>query len=50
MGNKILDKVLDYAPIHNKINKLELRRNFEDLAGQIRPKCYFRNEPTPSFC
>lgn len=50
MGNKILDKVLDYAPIHNKINKLELRRNFEDLAGQIRPQSYFRNEPTPSFC
>ena len=32
MEIKILEKGLDYAPIQNKINEPELRRDFEDFA------------------
>ena len=46
MEIKILKKGLDYVPIQNKINELELRRDFEDFARVIRLKWYFRNEPT----
>ena len=49
MEIKILEKGLDYAPIQNKINEPELRRDFEDFARQVRLKRYFRNEPTFSF-
>ena len=28
---KVLEKALDYAPIQNKINELELRRDFDEL-------------------
>ena len=49
MEIKILGKGLDYAPIQNKINEPELRRDFEDFARQVRLKRYFRNEPTFSF-
>ena len=44
MEIKILEKRLDYAPIQNKINKPELRRDFEDFAGRMRLKWHFRNE------
>ena len=49
MEIKILEKGLDYAPIQNKINKPEVRRDFEDFARRMRLKWYFRNEPTSSF-
>ena len=32
MEIKIIQKRLDYAPIQNKINGPELRRDFEDFA------------------
>ena len=46
---KVLEKGLDYAPIQNKINEPELRRDFENFCRQMRLKWFFRNEPTPSF-
>ena len=46
---KVLEKGLDYASIQNKINEPELRRDFENFCRQMRLKCLFRNEPTPSF-
>ena len=49
MEIKILEKGLHYAPIQNKTNEPELRRNFEDFARRMRHKWYFRNETTPSF-
>ena len=49
MDIKILEKGLDYAPIQNKINKPELRRDSEGYARRMRHKSYFRNEPTSSF-
>ena len=49
MEIKILGKGLDYAPIQNKINEPELRRDFEDFARRMRLKWYFRNGPTSSF-
>ena len=49
MEIKILEKGLDYAPIQNKINEPELRRDFEDFAWGMRLKWYFRNEPISSF-
>ena len=38
MEIKILEKRLDYDPIQNKINKPELRRDFEDFARRMRLK------------
>ena len=49
MEIKILVKGLDYVPIQNKINKPELRRDFEDFTRRMRLKLYFRNESTSSF-
>ena len=46
---KALEKGEDHAPIQNKINELELRRDFENFYRQMRLKWFFRNEPTPSF-
>ena len=46
---KLLEKVLDYSPIQNKINKPELRRNFEGFCRRMGLKWYFHNEPTPYF-
>ena len=49
MEINIFEKGLDYILIQIKINKLDLRRDFEDFARQMRLKWYFRNEPTSSF-
>ena len=49
MKIKIFQIELDYSPIQNKINESELRRDFEDFAGRVRLKWYFRNEPVSSF-
>ena len=46
---KFLEKGLDYAPIQNKINKLELKQDFEEFCCKMRLKWHFRNEPTPEF-
>ena len=46
---KILEKGLDYAPIQNKINELELKQDFEEFCRKIHLKWHFRNEPTPEF-
>ena len=46
---KVLEKGLDYAPIQNKINEPELRRNSENVCRQMSLKWFFRNEPTSSF-
>ena len=46
---KVLEKGLDYAPIQNKINEPELRKDFEEFCKRMRLKWHFRNEPTPSF-
>ena len=46
---KVLEKGLDYAPIQDKINEPELRRDFEEFCRRVRLKWYFCNEPTPYF-
>ena len=46
---KVLERGLDYAPIQNKMNEPELRRNFERFCRQMRLKWFFCNEPIPSF-
>ena len=46
---RILEKGLDFAPIQNKINEPELRRNFKEFCRRIRLKWLFRNEATPEF-
>ena len=46
---KVLEKGLDYAPIQNKINEPELRRDFEEFCRRMRLKWHFHNEPTPNF-
>ena len=40
---------MDFAPIQNIINELELRSNFEEFPRRMRTKWHFRNEPTPFF-
>ena len=49
MEIKIIEKGLDYAPIQNKIDQPELKRDFEGFVRQTRLKWYFRNEPNSSF-
>ena len=46
---KVFEKGLDYAPIQNKINEPELRRDFEEFCRRMRLKWHFLNEPTPYF-
>ena len=41
---KVLEKGWDYAPIQNKINEPELRRDFENFCRQMRLKWFFRDE------
>ena len=45
----VLEKGLDFAPIQNKSNEPELRRDFEQFCGRMRIKWHFRNEPTQEF-
>jgi len=40
---KVLDKGLDFAPIQNKINEPELRKDFESFARLMRIRWHFRN-------
>ena len=46
---KVVEKGLDYAPIQNKINEPEFRRDFEEFCRRVRLTWHFRNEPTPYF-
>ena len=48
-GIKVLEKALDYASIQSKINEPELRNEFEEFCRRMRPKWYFRNDPTSKF-
>ena len=45
----VLEKGLDFAPIQNKINEPELRRDFEQFCRRMRLRWHFRNEPTQEF-
>ena len=40
----ILEKGLDFAPIQNKINKPDLRKDFEEFCRRMRIKWYFHYE------
>ena len=42
-GTNILEKGLDFAPIQNKINEPELRKDFEEFSRRMRIKWYFPN-------
>ena len=46
---KILETVLDYALIQNKVNQLELRQDFDEFSRKMHHKWYFRNEATEDF-
>ena len=46
---RVLEKGLDFAPIQNKLNEPELRRDFKEFCRRMRLKWHFRNEPTPEF-
>ena len=46
---KLLEKGLDFAPIHRKINEPELRKDFEEFCRRIRTKWNFRNKPSQDF-
>ena len=46
---KVLEKGLDYVPIQNKINKPELRNDFNEFCRRMHLTWYFCNEVTPNF-
>ena len=46
---KVLEKGLDFAPIQNKVNEPELRKDFNEFCRRMRIKWHFRNEPSESF-
>ena len=46
---KILEKSLNFAPVERKINKPELRSDFEEFYGKVRANWHFQNQPTPDF-
>ena len=45
----IHEQGLDFAPIQNKINQPELRKDFEEFCRRMRIKWYFRNEISENF-
>ena len=45
----ILEKGLDFAPIQNKINQPELRKDVEEFCRTMRIKWYFRNDISENF-
>ena len=47
--NKVLEKSLNFAPIQNKINELELRTDVNKFHESMRTKWYFKDEPTKEF-
>ena len=46
---KVLEKGLDFAPIQNKVNEPELRKDFDEFCRRMRIKWHFRNEPLENF-
>ena len=46
---KVLEKGLDFAPIQNKVNEPELRKDFDEFCRRMRIKWHFRNEPSENF-
>ena len=46
---KVLEKGLDFAPIQDKINEPELRKDFDEFCRRMRIKWHFRNQPTQDF-
>ena len=46
---KTLEKGLNFAPIQNKINEPEQRKDFKEFCRRMRIKWYFRNDFTPQF-
>ena len=46
---KVLGKGLNFAPIQNKINKPELRTDFNEFCRRMRIKWYFKDEPMKEF-
>ena len=46
---KVLEKGFDFAPIQQKINEPELRKDFEEFCRRMRTKWNFRNEPSQDF-
>ena len=46
---KVLEKGLDFAPIQNKANEPELRKDFDEFWRRMRIKWHFRNEPSENF-
>ena len=46
---KVLERRLDFAPFTRKVNKPELRRDFEEFCRRVRVKWYFRNEISEKF-
>ena len=47
--NKFFEKGLDFAPIQNKINQPELRKDFEEFCRRMRSKWHFRNNISGNF-
>ena len=45
---RVLEKGLYFAPIQNKFNEPELRRDFKEFYRRMRLKWHFRNESTPT--
>ena len=46
---KVLERDLDFVPIQSKVNKLELRQDFENFCRRMRIRWHFRNECTDNF-
>ena len=46
---RALEKGLGFAPIPTKINETDLRADFNEFAGNVRCRWFFRNEPTEKF-
>ena len=42
----VLEKGLGFAPTPTRINKTDLRADFNEFARKMRCKWFFRNEPT----
>ena len=46
---RVSEKCLEFAPIQNKINEPESRKDFQEFCRHIRIKCNFGNEPSENF-
>ena len=46
---RVLEKGLGFATTPTRINKSDLKRDFNEFSRKMRCKWYFRNEPTENF-